>query len=100
MTFVSWDDLGVFSLKSMPRPQFAADLFALIVIFTGVCIEIKQLLFFLTTMYFRPKCDLVIFWPDLQISSDFQFLNMCLVITTCPADYLLFEIRNQLHKLE
>ena len=28
MTFVSWDDLGVFSLKSMPKPQFAVDMFA------------------------------------------------------------------------
>ena len=36
MTSVSRDDLAVFSLRSMPRPQFAADMFALIVILTGV----------------------------------------------------------------
>ena len=34
--FVSRDDMGDFSLKSMPRPQFQEGRFALIVAFTGV----------------------------------------------------------------
>ena len=41
MTFVSRDDLGIFSVKSMPKPQFAVDMFALIVILAGVYIEMK-----------------------------------------------------------
>ena len=72
MTFVS---RGIFSLKSMPRPQFAADMFALIVILTGVCIN-EMIAFFnnlVKKVFFCPKCEMLIFWPDIKISSDFYF---------------------------
>ena len=49
--FVSRDDMGNFSLKSMPRPQFQEGRFALIVAFTGVNICRNDMIacFFLTT---------------------------------------------------
>ena len=71
MTFLSRDDMGVFfSLKSMPRPQCAADRFALI---ADINIEMKLMPFFknlIKKKVFFPKCDFVIFWPNLNISSD------------------------------
>ena len=41
-------------------------------------------------MFFCSECDLVSFWPNPEILSDFLFLNAHLVISGCPADCLVF----------
>ena len=41
-------------------------------------------------MFFCSECDLVLFWPNPEIWSDFLFLNAHLVISGCPADCLVF----------
>ena len=72
-----------FSLKLMPRPQFAANRFALI---ADINIEMKKLPFFFKNLIkkkvFFPKCDFVIFWPNLNISSDLWLFNVCFVATS------------------
>ena len=56
--------------------------------------------FFAKKKFFCSKCDLVLFWPNPEIWSDFLFSNARLVVSACPADCLVFFFGNWLHKLE
>ena len=90
--FVSSDDMGDLSLKSMPRPQQEGR-FALIVALTGVNICRNEIIAcFFNNLLKKMLIEVVKFWPNFKVSSFFffQFLNACLVITTCPADCLVF----------
>ena len=40
--------------------------------------------------FFCSECDLVLFWPNPEIWSDFLFSNARLVVSACPADCLVF----------